>query len=74
MSPQGRTGSHRTERGIIFITGACEEGREVEAEGAGVWRLVGGNGGQQTTSNARGVKSGGWRSMPGRSRVKRGCG
>jgi hypothetical protein len=65
MSPQGRTRSHRTERGIIFITGACGEGREVGAEGAGVgvdvevdvW--VQGSGMQQASSSSAGVRNGG---------------
>jgi hypothetical protein len=60
MSPQGRTRSHRTERGIIFITGACGEGREVEAERAGVDVWVRGSGMQQASSSSPSVTDGGW--------------
>jgi hypothetical protein len=66
MSAQGRTRSHRTERGIIFISGACGGRREVAAGSVGVELgegveaevQVDGNSMQRAPSSTRGVDEG----------------
>jgi Na+-transporting NADH:ubiquinone oxidoreductase subunit NqrF len=66
MSAQGRTRSHRTERGIIFISGACGGRREVAAGSVDVYEDEGervameqmGGSMQRARSSTRGVKEG----------------